>query len=56
MSNGNGNGDGGDPPPPNEVCAANPSARQDIPYNTRVLLAQDNEENWVVIWAECAES
>lgn len=38
---------------PTEVCAVNPSST-DIPYETRVLMMQDEEENWVIIWAECA--
>ena len=35
-----------------EICVVNPS-NTEIPGSTRVLVAQDNEENWVVIWAEC---
>jgi hypothetical protein len=39
---------------PGEVCAANPSSTTLIPYETKVLITQDEEENWVIIWAECA--
>ena len=45
-----GSGDGDNPP--TEVCVLNPSASV-VPYKSRVLIAQDQEENWVVIWAEC---
>jgi len=45
-------GDGSQTEP--EVCAVNPSGTA-IPGGTRVLITQDNEENWVVVWAECTE-
>tara|TARA_R100000458_G_C8198019_1_gene189442 strand:+ start:241 stop:759 length:519 start_codon:yes stop_codon:yes gene_type:complete len=38
--------------PPEEVCVLNPSEAA-IPHKTRILISQDQEENWVVIWAEC---
>ena len=38
---------------PTDVCVLNPSTTE-ISGDTRVLIAQDQEENWVVIWAECS--
>ena len=47
MAEGNGDDD-----KPDTVKAMNPGSTT-IDSGAAVLIAQDNEENWVIIWVEC---